>query len=342
MILEIIRFLACCRLETCQKYNLFFETRQKQYGKEWLIILTKSSLYLRRIIISAIFLSIALVLKTAFSFYIPMFGQNGMRIDISSIFSIMPSILFGPVFGMLVSGLSDLLGFFLKPTGAYMPLMTLIVAAGGFIRGGLWLIMRNGSSAKMRISVGVISLLLLAFGIFNIVFLNADGIDKQFYDTVSTESINTDNMHFVSRMLITRTISTSDPSGNLATFIVSMTAGLIGSAVFGIILLFTDFFICKRFYKNMQKGKIMQLLIVMIVSGLIVTTLNTVLLRETIFESWKALPFVVVWIPRVIEEVLSNTIKAYFVAFLLGVFENQQSLHSLVSTKFSASRLHFP
>ncbi|HAX50564.1 MAG TPA: hypothetical protein DEG06_01775 [Lachnospiraceae bacterium] len=59
-----------------------------------------------------------------------------------------------------------------------------------------------------------------------------------------------------------------------------------------------------------------------IVEGRDKTTLNTVVLRETIYAAWKAPPFVVIWIPRVIEEVLGNTVKAYLVAVLLGVFKS--------------------
>ncbi|MCL2337942.1 MAG: ECF transporter S component, partial [Firmicutes bacterium] len=118
-----------------------------------MVQLTKSSLYVRRITISAVFLSISLVLKTAFSFYIPIFGQNGMSVGLSGIFSMMPSILFGPVYGAVVAGLSDLMGYLIKPTGSYLPLMTLIVAAGGFIRGVLWQVLRDRSSRNIRIAV---------------------------------------------------------------------------------------------------------------------------------------------------------------------------------------------
>lgn len=294
----------------------------------------KSSLYVRRITISAVFLSISLVLKTTFSFYIPMFGQNGMSVGISGIFSIMPSILFGPMYGAVVSGLSDFLGYLLKPVGTYIPLMTLIVTAGGFIRGALWSALRNKDSKKMRIVALVSSVLLLLAGVCNIAFLSADGINSEFYNHVQKENINTDNMHLVSKMLITRTIDTEDPSGNLATYITFVTAGIIGSAALGILLLAADLFLSKKLFHDTRKGQIPQLLIAMIGSGLIVTTLNTVVLRETIFTAWKVLPFAVIWIPRVIEEILGNTVKAYFVAVLLGIFRKQHSLKELIDEPF--------
>jgi len=292
--------------------------------------LEKSSLYLRRITISAVFLSISLVLKTSFSFYIPLFGQNGMSIGISGIFSIMPSILFGPIYGAIVSGLSDFLGYILKPMGTYLPLMTLVAAAGGFIRGALWISLQNKNSRNMRIIVGIFSGILLLIGISNIVFLSADGVNSDFYNHVQKENINIDKMHLISKMLIKRTINMKNPSMNLSTYIKLVTSGIIGSAVLGIFLLIADFFISKKFFADTREGLIPQLLIAMIGSGLIVTTLNTVILRETIYSAWKALPFALIWIPRIIEEVLGNTVKAYFVATLLAVFSKQQSLNGLI------------
>lgn len=293
--------------------------------------MNQSSLYVRRITISAVFLSISLVLKTAFSFYIPVFGQNGMSIGISGIFSIMPSILFGPVYGAVVSGLSDFLGYLLKPAGTYIPLMTLVVAAGGFIRGVLWVALLKKDGRKIRIIAAVFSVLLLIFGICNIVSLSMDGINNDFYAHVRKEDIDTDNMHFISRMLITRTIDTKAPAENLAAYTTYVTAGVIGCAVFGIILLAADLFISKKLLKDSSKGQITQLLLAMVGSGLIVTTLNTVVLRETVYTAWKVLPFAVLWIPRAIEEILGNTVKAYFVAVLLGIFNRQRVLKELIN-----------
>ena len=69
----------------------------------------------------------------------------------------------------------------------------------------------------------------------------------------------------------------------------------------------------------------------MIGSGLIVTTLNTMVMREMVYTSWKMLPFVVLWIPRVIEEILANIIKTYFVAVLLSALNRQRGIKEMVS-----------
>ena len=290
----------------------------------------KVSFHIRRVTISAILLSIALVLKTTLSLYIPLFGQNGMSVGISGIFSMLPAFLFGPVYGMIVSGLSDLLGYVLKPMGAYLPLMTLTVAFGGFLRGALWAVLRGRSGKAMRIAVAALSIILLVLGLCNVLFLSADGINASFYDRTQTTAVDTDGMHFVSKLLITRTIHTKNPAGNLATYATFVTAGVIGSGLLGLLLLIADWFLSKKLTKNTGAGRIPQLLIVMIVSGLAVTTLNTIVLRETIYESWKVLPFAVVWLPRVIEEILGNTVKAYFIAMLLGIVNRQQGLRQLI------------
>lgn len=286
--------------------------------------LKKTNLSLRRVTVCAMFISIALVLKTAFSIQIPLFGQNGMSIGISGIFSMLPAFLFGPVYGAVTSGLVDVLGHFLKPMGPYLPQMTVIMALGGFLRGLLWKWMKNFDTKKMRVSVMSFSVALLILGVINQIFLNADGIDKNFYERVSPEQVNTENMHFVSKMLITRTIGTKNPSESLATYLPFVTIGLIGAAVLGMILLGADLLISKKMLHDSTKGQTMQILTVLIVVGLIVTTLNTVLLREVVFASWKALPFSVLWIPRVIEELIGNTVKAYFVVLLMGVFHRQK------------------
>ena len=119
----------------------------------------------RRITISAVFLSLSLVLKTTLTFDLPLFGQNGMRIGISGIFSILPALLFGPGYGAAVSGLSDFLGFLIKPTGGYLPLLTISAAAGGFLRGFLWEILKKKEDKRMRLLIAAGSGVLLVLGL---------------------------------------------------------------------------------------------------------------------------------------------------------------------------------
>jgi hypothetical protein len=290
---------------------------------------------------SAMFLSLALITQTALSVYIPIFGQYGMRVGVSGIFAAMPAILFGPLYGAIVYGLSDVLGYLLKPTGAYLPLMTVIVAAGGLVRGILWLALCGRNNTNMRICVAAAAFIFLSLGMANTASLRTDGIDRHFYDQYAAErdgdalrftdhagnELALSEMRTASRLVITRSAGTASPADSLATYIIFMTAGLLGSAAFGFFLLLADWLLEKYFVKGKRPGRIMPLFLAMVIGGLFVTTLNTILLRETLFAaSWKLLPFAVVWVPRVIETIISNTVYVYFVALLLGLLENQRNL----------------
>ena len=288
-----------------------------------------SSLSVRRITLSAILLSLSLVAKTMFSLYIPLFGQNGISVGVSGVFSILPSLLFGPLYGAIVSGLSDFLGYLLKPTGAYLPLLTLTAALGGWLRGVLWRFLQNRDNRKLRILVVVCSLLLLSVGVYNAVCLSADGVNADYYTQANPEQ--TDQMHLISRMLIARTIDTKDPAGNLASYLPFVTTGIIGSAALGILLLLADYYLSKKLLHHTQAQQVPRLLTAMILSGVVVTTLNTVILREMLFASWKVLPFAVVWIPRFAEEILGNTVNAYLVALLLGILYRNPTLRMLAA-----------
>jgi ECF transporter S component (folate family) len=71
---------------------------------------------------TSLFVAIALVVRM-FSFLVPMGGVGSMRIGFSEVFTKMPAILFGPLYGGMASGLVDYLAQVIKPEGAYLWLM---------------------------------------------------------------------------------------------------------------------------------------------------------------------------------------------------------------------------
>ena len=284
----------------------------------------KQSVYLRRLIISAVFLSIALTLRTLTSMYIPLFGENAMRINIGGIFSIMPSILFGPFFGGITSGLSDFIGFQLRPSGQYLPLTTVFVACGGVIRGGLWLILRNRNPRIMRnIIIGFATVLFL-FGATNTIMLHRDNITP--YTLENYDIADNMSFSFISRFVITRSQSTATPATTLRTTTISVGIAPIIAGAFGYLLVFIDFFMSRK----LLQYSIMPLLLAMLTSSILVNTANTILLRATLFPSWQLLPFYMVWLPRVLQTIITTTIYAYFVAFLLNLCKAQKEFNSLI------------
>ena len=298
-------------------------------------ILSKQSIYLRRLVVSSVFLAIALVLRMFFSFYMPLFGEAGMRVGISGIFVVMPAILFGPLFGGLTSGLMDILGFMMRPVGNYLPLMGVVVTLGGVIRGAMWLILRGRAPGKLRIIVLMLAVSMLVFGFANMFMLRASGVNVDFYENIAATGaeIDTSNMFFIARWLIARTQDVSNPSGMLSSMITTVTMGPIGAAAFGFVLAGIDFFISSKLRKelsNNENTSIMPLLLAMLTGSWFVNTLNTVILREMLITSWQLIPFAVVWLPRIIETTISTTVYAFFVALLLNVCKRQRAIQQLM------------
>lgn len=281
--------------------------------------MNREAIKLRRMLASALLLAIALVLKTFFSIDIPLLGENGMSVGIAGVFSMLPSILFGPFYGAAVSGLSDLLGYIIKPGGAYMPLLTLTAALGGFLRGGIFVWLKNRSEGKLRLAVAILTVLMLMTGLGSMMCLQSDGMDANFYERVAPEqAMEMTELSTVGRMLVMRTANTKNPTGNLATYMVCLTSAPLACAGFCALVLLADWFAARRILIGRPKARVLAMLLAVLISGVIVTTLNTVVMRETLYESWKVLPFAVVWIPRAIEELLAGVVKVCCMAMLMG------------------------
>ncbi len=99
---------------------------------------SKRSTLTFRLSLSAAFLALALLCKFFFSIPISFLGAGGIRIGFAGIFTAFPAILFGPLYGGVVSALSDLLGVLIKPEGAYIPWLTVTAFLGGFLKGLLF------------------------------------------------------------------------------------------------------------------------------------------------------------------------------------------------------------
>lgn len=145
----------------------------------------------RKLTVSAIFLALAIIVKVFATFMVPLFGANGMKIEFWGIFTTFPAILFGPLYGAVVGGLCDLLGYLVKPDGVYIPWLTLTAALGGAIKGWLWLWVKKCDAVKVKRVLAVIFALVLAFGVLNHLLIASDGVSENFVasaDFVPTET----------------------------------------------------------------------------------------------------------------------------------------------------------
>jgi len=127
------------------------------------------------------FLALALVLRTFFRMYLPLMGESGIRLSLHGMFSTAPAILFGPTYGAMVSGLTDMVGHFISPSGAWIPWLTLTAVLGGFMRGWLWIALKNRGAKTMRIVLASVGAMLILFGAYNVYAFRADGITHHFY-----------------------------------------------------------------------------------------------------------------------------------------------------------------
>ncbi|MCL2518674.1 MAG: ECF transporter S component, partial [Oscillospiraceae bacterium] len=112
---------------------------------------TKKIIY--RICLTAVFLAFAVVSKFFFSIPIPLFGVNGLRVGFAGVFTIFPAILFGPLYGGAASGLSDIIGYLMKPEGAYIPWLTVTAFCGGCLKGLIWILIMKRKEIKFRVGV---------------------------------------------------------------------------------------------------------------------------------------------------------------------------------------------
>ena len=414
-------------------------------------IRTTASKMIAKISLTAMFLAFALVVKSLISVNVPIFGGNGMKISFAGVFTFFPAALFGPVYGAIVSGLSEVLGYLIKPDGAYIPFLTFSAMLAGFIKGLIWKYVSVKSKTKIRARVILACCLILigAFGTFNTVSLNRDGVISGIIakkeslptrgklasmdvsaqtafisglaqynnDIITISKVETDassvslpssvvidgvrtnvtrlgadafaSSRALAEIFVPSTINKIDPSvfeaidpktvtiigesgsaiekfalengfafnvaaieatsvelssDNLndgvftfsnsdtfrkyfAGYINFMCLGLIIVAGAGLIFVSADLLL-SRLEKNNEETEgersrdVFKIFISIFTSGLILTTINTEILRWYL-TAWNGRSFIILWIPRAIEEMLICMIQAYVISILYGVYKSR-------------------
>jgi ECF transporter S component (folate family) len=340
----------------------------------WEETVDKNSLHTRRIVVSALFLALALLFRT-FRQYIPLMGESGLRISIHVIFSSMPSILFGPVYGAMVAGLTDMVGHFIRPVGAWLPQLTLTAALAGFMRGWLWVLLKKRSTTIMRAVLLSVGALFVIIGSYHMYALRADGINRDFYrqtdnwvitieDTheyvyiptangsiqgvrTIVEAVNEEgervrrvaggqltfeNVRWISRMAISRSFLTLGQSTPLGEFITFTTVLTIGSGAFLLGLLLLDILLRNILKKYQPLPNTLALVLTLMIPAILMNTVNTLILRQTVMTSWQVLPFFVVWLPRILQSIGIVTINLFFVVLLMGLCEKQPHIKKLIKS----------
>lgn len=293
----------------------------------------KSRLLLRRITVTAVLIALAVVIKcfTKIALTIP---GVGIQVSFGGIFTFFPAILFGPLYGGIASAMCDFLGAMIAPTGAYIPWLTLTAFAGGFLKGLLWHLIVRSSGKRMIAVLLTVLILIGGLGASFTVALNRDGITDGIFAVQEdlptkdelTAKAESGELSVLSRAAVSLSQysknSEKNPDNyrkNLAQNLNLVTAGLelfslIGLALIGVSVLLRHF----KEKKNETASPYWKILATILIPGLIETSVNTYILKLFV-SSYASRSLLILWVPRVCEELAVCAIQAIFISILYGV-----------------------
>jgi ECF transporter S component (folate family) len=243
----------------------------------------------RKIIQTALFIALAFVVRNM-AIMVYFLGSPGMRISFAAVFSRMPALLFGPLYGGAASGILDVVAFLVKPEGDYNPFLTLTAIFGGVAAALVWKLVKNIETNKIRIIMWTTILILGAVGLFNMIFIR---FRPESY-IASALNVFGEKKAYVE-------------------------IGLIAVSVIGLILLTVDLIICRKYPKASFQQFYLKVLPAYGTAGLSVTVLNTFIIRIYDPELASQL-FSVILIPRLITSFLVVVVTSYISAFLLSIY----------------------
>ncbi|NLW02095.1 MAG: folate family ECF transporter S component [Clostridiaceae bacterium] len=251
--------------------------------------MSKNHSAIKRIAHVSLLITLAVVVRNlSYSFYIG--SVLATRISFSGIFTRLTAILFGPVYGGLASGIQDVIGYLLKPEGPFIPWLTLTAIIGGVLAGFLWRVLeRTDNSLAGKYYLLFFACIGLFGGINQLILLKWPG--SGWGSLLAGLGNNRD----------------------LASL------GLIIFAGIGISLYLLNMLIRRIGAKWQVNGFFTRVLFTVGLSGLLVTTLNTLVLRM-VFPELAQIDFLVFWIPRAIKEAFVVIVQSYIVSFLLPIY----------------------
>lgn len=252
----------------------------------------KNQMKTKSLVTTALFVAIALVIRT-FSINIVAGGILTMRINFSAIFYVLPGFLFGPLYGGIAGGLVDILGYFITPVGAYIPLMTLTNIMAGFLPAVLLGTLKKVDSGKVRKFYGAFFILMFLVGLINFI------------------SIKFMPLNALSKLLLML--------GKKAQY---LGTGFMIIASIALLILLISIVINKgsgRIYDYIG-SRYFKFVLALGISGIIVATLNTYILL--IFTpSLMTKGFMILWVPRMFESLFITIIDSYVVCMLMYYYE---------------------
>lgn len=283
--------------------------------------------------VTAVLTALAVVIKcfTKIAMTIP---GLGIQVSLGGIFTFFPAILFGPLYGGFASAMTDFLGAMIAPTGAYIPWLTLTAFIGGVLKGLIWIALRRGVGKKLAIIMLALMLVVGAVGAAFTISLNSDGVmkgviahreDLPTKDQVAsmTESGELSALSKAATSLAQYNKNTEKNPDNyrkyLANYINLLTFGLELFALIGVIIVGVAALVYKIRKKD-GEGLFLRVAAAAVGSGVVVTTINTYILSLFV-SAYAGRSLIILWVPRICEEVVVCIIQAIIITLLYGVLE---------------------
>lgn len=104
---------------------------------------------------SSFLITLSIILTRVLSLRFAIGGVEGIRIGFGSLPIIFGGILMGPLAGGLIGALSDILGYFINPLGAYMPHFSFTAFLTGFIPGLIFYYLFNQKLSYLSLIVSI-------------------------------------------------------------------------------------------------------------------------------------------------------------------------------------------
>ena len=251
---------------------------------------------IRKLVLTGLFIAVAVVMSL-FDIPVPIGGAIGLRISLSGIVSKIPAVLYGPVWGCVASGVTDVLCHFAKPEGAFNIFFTITSALGGLMVGAFARVFKVNT---LEFNDKIFKRFVLVTAFFGLAgFINMglvsfvpDSAYSEFLLSMGTTKsgmpvIDYINFAFVSAFVITAVIS------------------LIN--------------LCYKKLSHDTNTTFVKILITLFISNIIVTTINSYIILKMYITSDIAL--LVFYIPRLAEEVIVTCIQAAGMTYLLKLME---------------------
>lgn len=307
-------------------------------------------------VISAMFLALAVVINFFTETSIPLFGADGIQLKFGGVFTAFPAFLFGPVYGGVVCAISDIIGCIIKPTGAYVPWFTMTAFVAGFIKGGIFMLLKKKRDSGIRIFLAVLVAFTAFVGVFSLVSVKNDNVFEGTF--ASSDKLvpiqqmveNKESYSVPTQIAIDYAVSnakraslpedtskharytvfeldgeeyiflTSKFGTGFASTVNLISFAFILFAALGAILLVFLFVVGRKFPSGAYSSKIF---LSIIIAEVVQTSINTFLLMKLYAGTYQNFSYNLLNLPRVAEGIVMSIILSYFTYVLYQVYESK-------------------